>query len=1101
MNNPTSTSCRTYLFYWLFAICFVGLLTPKSASAWGSLRDGIGDYSTHGAIDLVAWDALAAELKPEALVNFPGRTAVFDQDFVAIGWTGNQQNTSTGPDYEPSTGPVIPFSYHYRAGTTGATLYYNNLVSDMKTKSATTARNAAWAAHLLADQYVPYHNLGLSYDRSTGLPNVTTLEAFTTTYTDLPADFIAASAAAGNANYDWYDPSYWDTHGYAGGTLRSTHILWERAIYYPTAPSAGFDTNFSNASGITSFVSAVQADTTSRFTAIEGAGATAVSDAARGVYTAWRSTVSAFGLTLEVKGSDTPGSFIVSADVENYDKLYDANTVQAELVLPAGLTTSDTLTQSVNSNGVLAKSSKSSTPVEWLVSGSASSGCTTEIKVKVTGKMDGDKPEAAANPSGAVEATITPPPTVEITSPATGDSVTENKVTVTGNIPEGSQAWIENGNDKIWISEGFASGSTFSKEIPLKQGVNTIVVKAVNQCRKQGSDTISITGEFVDNGIMVVMSWNTSGTDVDLHMTDSNGGLECYYSRKNPDWGDAGVTTDNPQLDIDNTSGYGPETIVIPNPKPGSYTVRVVYYSDHNSDTAIPSFVTIKVYEYGLIKGTFTNTLGDTGDTWEGVYTFTVTAASSAAASASLAATAADYSVTESRITTSGKATHPAINSSQIAWTDTTDGTLKSQIYKYNLSSSQASRVSNTSTPTGIWQQGMTGAAISDSRIVWDDLRPISTAPFMNSSVYNYNLSTSTESKAMDTLVVNTDGTSNSIIGTSRVAVSGDKMVWEDTRNSTTAGNSDIYMLDLSTNTETQITTDSNDQVDPDISGNRIVWTDTRYGGYTVFMYDLTTSTELQIAPSSTGTRNPPAIDDHLIVWEQVTTEQGNIANSDIYVYDIDTHDYTQLTSNTAEQNSPDVSGSKVVWVDHRNGNGDIYMYDTATGVEVPICTNTSEQAEPRISGNRVVWTDYRNGASNPDIYMAAISSATAPATLTTSVEANSQGGTVNVTSGTAVSINVALTPGNDEGSSADWWLVANTPYGWFSYLVNPLGWASGFGMTAQGALVNLPSYEALNMVLPAGQYIFYFGVDLLPNGILDLSTLNYDSVTVNVSP
>ena len=48
--------------------------------------------------------------------------------------------------------------------------------------------------------------------------------------------------------------------------------------------------------------------------------------------------------------------------------------------------------------------------------------------------------------------------------------------------------------------------------------------------------------------------------------------------------------------------------------------------------------------------------------------------------------------------------------------------------------------------------------------------------------------------------------------------------------------------------TETQITTDKSNQTEPAIYGDRIVWQDDRNGkGYTVYMYDLSTSTETQL--------------------------------------------------------------------------------------------------------------------------------------------------------------------------------------------------------------------------------------------------------------
>ena len=53
-----------------------------------------------------------------------------------------------------------------------------------------------------------------------------------------------------------------------------------------------------------------------------------------------------------------------------------------------------------------------------------------------------------------------------------------------------------------------------------------------------------------------------------------------------------------------------------------------------------------------------------------------------------------------------------------------------------------------------------------------------------------------------------------------------DKIVWQDSKT----GGTDIYMFDLSTNTETQITTNRDYQDFPAIYGNIIVWEDCRNG-------------------------------------------------------------------------------------------------------------------------------------------------------------------------------------------------------------------------------------------------------------------------------
>jgi hypothetical protein len=84
--------------------------------------------------------------------------------------------------------------------------------------------------------------------------------------------------------------------------------------------------------------------------------------------------------------------------------------------------------------------------------------------------------------------------------------------------------------------------------------------------------------------------------------------------------------------------------------------------------------------------------------------------------------------------------------------------------------------------------------------------------------------------------------------------------------------------------------------------------------------------------------------------------------------------------------------------------------------------------------------------------------------------------------------------------------VVAYTPFpppdDWFYYDLNSDTWNPGFVVTYQGPLFDLSTYEVLNMSgLPVGSYTFYFGVDMIMNGSLDMGQAFYDSVTVNVTP
>ncbi len=112
------------------------------------------------------------------------------------------------------------------------------------------------------------------------------------------------------------------------------------------------------------------------------------------------------------------------------------------------------------------------------------------------------------------------------------------------------------------------------------------------------------------------------------------------------------------------------------------------------------------------------------------------------------------------------------------------------------------------------------------------------------------------------------------------------------------------------------------------------------------------------------------------------------------------------------------------------------------------------------------------------------------------SVKANGHDERLNIASQSPVSVTLALDPGAYSGRLSDWWLVASTPFGLFSY-VFPAGWIPGFHMSIQAPLFELQSVSLLNTSLPSGNYAFYFAVDNKPDGVL--SKFWWDFVEVNV--
>jgi len=144
--------------------------------------------------------------------------------------------------------------------------------------------------------------------------------------------------------------------------------------------------------------------------------------------------------------------------------------------------------------------------------------------------------------------------------------------------------------------------------------------------------------------------------------------------------------------------------------------------------------------------------------------------------------------------------------------------------------------------------------------------------------------------------------------------------------------------------------------------------------------------------------------------------------------------------------------------------------------------------------------TDSESATGTDTLSITVGTQTTAP---TPDIKANGSDGPVTPTGN--LSVTVALDPGSSSGDNADWWVAADTPFGWF-YYNRALGWVlvggpSGLLTTHQGPLFNLsPPFEVLNMSgLTSGTYTFYFAVDWVVNGVLDLGSIVLDSVIVVV--
>lgn len=114
----------------------------------------------------------------------------------------------------------------------------------------------------------------------------------------------------------------------------------------------------------------------------------------------------------------------------------------------------------------------------------------------------------------------------------------------------------------------------------------------------------------------------------------------------------------------------------------------------------------------------------------------------------------------------------------------------------------------------------------------------------------------------------------------------------------------------------------------------------------------------------------------------------------------------------------------------------------------------------------------------------------------------------VNLRRGQPLSLSINLTLNRDVAIDADWWMVAETPFGLYCLDASVNQWnqtsLANITPSYQGSLFSFfAPYEVLNVntiMLQAGVYTFYFGVDTLMNGNLDANVLCYDATTLILS-
>ncbi|MDM8514927.1 DUF2135 domain-containing protein [Desulfobacterales bacterium HSG16] len=122
----------------------------------------------------------------------------------------------------------------------------------------------------------------------------------------------------------------------------------------------------------------------------------------------------------------------------------------------------------------------------------------------------------------------------------------------------------------------------------LKQIDNKILKTAIPDYTSSRLADLQKTYSMDRTDLVVIITWNTDGTDVDLHVKEPSGEV-CYYKNRN--------TKNQGTITKDVTQGFGPEMYMSRKAKSGKYKVSVKYFSKDQNRASTRTRVFVTIYK------------------------------------------------------------------------------------------------------------------------------------------------------------------------------------------------------------------------------------------------------------------------------------------------------------------------------------------------------------------------------------------------------------------------------------------------------------------------------------------------------------------------
>ncbi|MBS4090280.1 YfaP family protein [Pseudomonas rustica] len=132
----------------------------------------------------------------------------------------------------------------------------------------------------------------------------------------------------------------------------------------------------------------------------------------------------------------------------------------------------------------------------------------------------------------------------------------------------------------------------FDRPFSFPNGSNSVEVRSPDGQHRHRTQFLNTSGGATPAKLRVLLAWDSDGTDLDLHLVTPDGAHIWYGNR---------VAPNGAALDVDVTTGYGPEIFAMPAPIKGQYLVYVNYYGggyrgdEEGGDDAVQPLTTAQV--------------------------------------------------------------------------------------------------------------------------------------------------------------------------------------------------------------------------------------------------------------------------------------------------------------------------------------------------------------------------------------------------------------------------------------------------------------------------------------------------------------------------